>query len=1060
MASSRWTLIWFGLTWCGVSAGWASTPPERLTLDREAFQSKGTSCLDISHRETDLVAEYRSSDGEIRLRAGSWMGRDARFLLPEPDSSDIRIDLRRLTGAPLAAGALAVRPCPAEAEHPSITGLVAAQNLRLARYQGQLVETAEIQAHFDQALGSLDDLPTVWRAIAHYELATFQRGLNELDLADLHFTQALQEFGSVAANWGHARALNGRGLVAWRAGRTDQAWDYFDQALRLWESVDNSFEIATIYNNMGLLLTQTGRNEEAAETLEMALDYFQGPVDLRLELAIDQFNQIDSSAVDLPAALQTLNNLARAERGLGRTAIAERYWRTYIALGDLLPESTAAAKAQLNLGDLLFQNGQIDEALMLLINAQAVFEMVDARTWNAHALSVLGQVYWWMGDQAMAAHQFERAERLSQTDTNIRAKALTMLAQLNISADSRQLARQQLEEAEALFAASQAVRSQREVRARLIELDCIRQHLESCLEQTMALYELVRNDQGHRLAPALASRMGELNYLLNRSEQAERLLLQALAAQVELNDHFEQLKTLRRLGRIYQEQDHPDELAINQRAVDLIEDLQQGHLPPMRRTEYLAISRSTYDRQVLALLDRGRVISAWKLAEQARGRGLRELRSARQQRLNNPQRQSLLDERASLIGQRFTLTQSDQDIQDRAKETELSRLALQLDGVEVELQKLDSETAMALETPEMAAVQASLRDDEKLLSYFLTDDRVILWNIGVDSVDWVDLGQTTQIESMIGDLVVRLRHPRQAMGAISQRIESLRQRLIVPARIDPRQVKKLAIQPDGVLHSLPFVLLLSGSEEDWPDLLQSMSPQREPLGDTGPDKVASQLIVADPLWADNGSGMPPFPENSLIGRLARDQSSGRLPGTRREAEAIAALGSSLDNTSMRLGSRATREFVISGGLAGFDQIHLATHGLVDLDYPEYSALLLASESTLGPAFLRPHEIAELDLDADLVVLSGCETGAGKILAGEGALSLARPFLIAGAEQVLASLWKIDDHRTAEFMQRFYQHLLNDGDSAARALSRAQNWMRRQPGTTHPYYWAGFILIRA
>lgn len=220
------------------------------------------------------------------------------------------------------------------------------------------------------------------------------------------------------------------------------------------------------------------------------------------------------------------------------------------------------------------------------------------------------------------------------------------------------------------------------------------------------------------------------------------------------------------------------------------------------------------------------------------------------------------------------------------------------------------------------------------------------------------------------------------------------------------------------------------------------------------------MVLADPGWADSDESRPMYPESSLLTRLMRDSALARLPGTRNEAEAIAALESDSLRTQLKLGPSATREFVLDGGLNGYTHLHIATHGLVDLQYPELSALLLASETGIGPAFLRPSDISSLNLDASLVVLSGCDTGYGRVFAGSGAFSLARPFLLAGADQVLASLWKVDDFRTAQFMTRFYHHLFSESLTAGQALTRTRQWMREQRGNGHPYFWAGFVLKSA
>ena len=108
-------------------------------------------------------------------------------------------------------------------------------------------------------------------------------------------------------------------------------------------------------------------------------------------------------------------------------------------------------------------------------------------------------------------------------------------------------------------------------------------------------------------------------------------------------------------------------------------------------------------------------------------------------------------------------------------------------------------------------------------------------------------------------------------------------------------------------------------------------------------------------------------------------------------------------------------------------------------------------------YLRLHDVYNMKLGADLVVLSGCQTALGKELGGEGLLGLTRGFMYAGASRVVASLWQVDDESTAELMKRFYRAMLKDGRPASEALRAAQLEMSRDRRWSAPFYWAGFVL---
>jgi len=157
---------------------------------------------------------------------------------------------------------------------------------------------------------------------------------------------------------------------------------------------------------------------------------------------------------------------------------------------------------------------------------------------------------------------------------------------------------------------------------------------------------------------------------------------------------------------------------------------------------------------------------------------------------------------------------------------------------------------------------------------------------------------------------------------------------------------------------------------------------------------------------------------------------------------------------------ASRTKATSEELREYRIIHFATHGLLNSEHPELSGMVFSLVDARGKpqnGFLRLHEIYNLNLPAELIVLSACQTGLGKDVKGEGLIGLTRGFMYAGAKRVVASLWQVDDSATAELMQRFYAKMFRDGLRPAAALREAQVEMWKQNKWKMPYYWAGFTL---
>jgi CHAT domain-containing protein len=161
-----------------------------------------------------------------------------------------------------------------------------------------------------------------------------------------------------------------------------------------------------------------------------------------------------------------------------------------------------------------------------------------------------------------------------------------------------------------------------------------------------------------------------------------------------------------------------------------------------------------------------------------------------------------------------------------------------------------------------------------------------------------------------------------------------------------------------------------------------------------------------------------------------------------------------------LGVDANRDVVLDGGLAGYRFVHFATHGVLDSRNPQQSSIELSQFDANGAAregSLRLHDIRGLRFDAELAVLSGCDTALGERISGEGLVGLTRGFLYAGVPAVVASLWQVSDRSTAELMVEMYHSLLVDGLRPAAALRRAQLAVYESRTWRDPYYWGAFVL---
>lgn len=1030
------------------------TPVARESLDALILESLDE-CVVVFNKGVDTMSEALSSDGSVEVRSASWRGREGRYVVaPPPDSIELRITAFGRDS--ISAADVRVDTCPERLDLDAARAMAKAIDLRLTAYFGGQPDPALIESAFSKALAGMpaNTLPG-WRADVFFEIAEWHRDSGQREEAADAWSSALELYRQVGDQRGGAATLNSLGLVAWRQGNPVDAASLFEQALAIRRALGDAFASSVILNNLGLLAAENGDRDTALDYYQRALAIFQNGIELRVEVAsgsTDLLAEQVSSDGDLGSALNTLNNLAQLYRDIGQPAIAERYWRNYLAFQAYLPEVLAVAQARQNLGVLMFEQGRLDEVLPLLLDSKVQFDTAEAGRWQAESRVALSQLYLELGDQDGAWAYAEQAMALEMDDRRARAGVLRQSGRIALDLGHADAAFEAFQTASTLLGENAPPGEVGALESDLARAELEMDRVDAARDRQIKNLERLQEVDFPAATARARSLLGEILYRRGDHAGAIELLQQAQEVQQRLGARLAELETLERLGRIQQETNPQAAISTHDRALELLADPRVRRLPEVRRAGFRARYRGMHERQITLLLDANQSDAAWAVGERARAGDLMALRDARDLDREDPVHQEALDRHARLLAELHLLTSIlDSDA------NEIQRIRAELDRLETDLQPSSSEGL----APSIDRTRAALNPNQRLLSFTLGDSQGWVWVIGGTRDRVFAIENVAGLRADVEALLAQLRHPRNAIGRISRLVRAIRDRLPHEIHEAVADAEEVLIQPDRELHAMPFALLwpVVDPERSAPRLRRVVSATTASPA-TVPASEPSLLVLADPGWNEPGGGEPMYPESSLLTRLLRDSALARLPGTRREAEAIAALGGEGMRVQLKLGRAATRDFVLGGGMAGYPLLHVATHGLVDLEYPELSALLLADEAGAGPAFLRPSDIARLNLDASLVVLSGCDTGHGKVFAGSGAFSLARPFLLAGADQVLASLWKVDDHRTAQFMTRFYHHLLTESRSVDQALALAQQWMRRQPGNAHPYYWAGFVLTAA
>jgi CHAT domain-containing protein len=358
-----------------------------------------------------------------------------------------------------------------------------------------------------------------------------------------------------------------------------------------------------------------------------------------------------------------------------------------------------------------------------------------------------------------------------------------------------------------------------------------------------------------------------------------------------------------------------------------------------------------------------------------------------------------------------------------------------------------------------------LAPDRALIEYFWGNKNLYAFFLSQKAFLLVRIADTSNLSLLIKNYLpfISFNRPDEFRGVEGGR--KLFECLIGPFESDIKtEIKKIIIIPDGILHYLPFETLIRNGDSPHPPGKKDGNLRYRFLiedYEISYASSASYLAMMRSTWEREThtkdilavTGRP----GARYGRQfpMRSANPADLPYADKEVKAITGLFRS--DMAIKLGGKVSGETeFIALPLNKFKTIHFAAHGLFNDQNWLRSALLLGGDPKKGEdGLLQPLEIFLLNLNADLVTLSACQSGDGRMEWGGGLLGLSLPFLLAGARSVITALWSINDLSTSEFMVRFYSHLMKD-ESKGGALRSAKIEMLDSK-YRHPYFWAPFVL---
>src|SRR5579862_2377333 len=860
------------------------------------------------------------------------------------------------------------------------------------------------------------------------------------------------------------KTISNIGLVYWEAGDYPKAIDHFNRAIEIAQEVHNEQLEGSALNNLSLVYDEKGEYKQSLEqyqralALHRAVNFREGESDALGNIggvylllghysdAIDYYQQalaIDRDLDRKPAESQDLGNLAICQAAIGQLDDSIKIFDRALMLASSTGLKKEEADWRKGRASTLLRLGRFDEALQEYRTALASYESAGLKRELVEALYDDGYVHLMLGDRSSAEHSFQRAIQVSKQISFSRGILINRLALADLAWRSGDLAK-------ALSSANDVVDHARRLEDRVDTVSGLLILSLSLRDEGNTKRDLVRASEAVSVAQQSGAKLleaqardteGEILLTLGRTGDALRSLssagdLLANTGDTALPWHVAYLQ-----GQALEFAKRDEEaVAPYRRSVTSIENVRASISEDRFRTGFLQDKEKVFIALVRLLLRMGRAGEAFQYSERLRARGYLDLFN-RSALATSDARTAELQARIRRLQRAIEEENSKSPSDQRAGAT--STFSGELADAEREYSELVGLHAdvgvLSPAVPEPTEVERDLPENRALIEYVVGPQQIAIFVLRHDGLhaklEPLSSGELESKITLLRDLVQRPDSRDWERPA-----RSLRRLLVDPIEKADwlRGANEIVIVPHGLLHYVPFATLVRPTQSGNRFLIE--------------DYVVSYLPMAGALTSS--SSAQPTAEHLV----ALAPSISKLQFTSSEVRAVAAAFG--HHATAIVGPKATETWFKQ--IAGeYDVIHFATHGFFNKANPLFSGVELQPDAQ-NDGRLEVYEILALHLRAQLVTLSACETALGsgyfnEIPAGDEFVGLTRAFLSAGASNVVATLWEVNDSSTAQLMRTFYRQLSEQ--PASRSLAIAQRSMLHgDRGHRHPYYWSAFVVV--
>lgn len=845
-------------------------------------------------------------------------------------------------------------------------------------------------------------------------------------------------------------------------GKTQSAIQNINDSFKIFISLKKSYQAAQTQVSKLYALALLGRYDEAIECAKDALKVFEeygdelaaGKIEKNLgNIVSRQENHFAAENYYLSAykrfsKLKDAMELTMCENGLAMTytalndfRTAEKFYKKALFRANESEMVVTQAEIEASMGNLFLFRAKFDQALKFLELSRQKYEKLEMPHQMAVAELEIADAYLELN---LVSEAFESYGKIVETLADLKMQGEEARARVNharaaIALGKKELAKLELEKSAKLYQSEKNLVGEAFVKLIETQLAMLTLDYEKAFELAQNANQMLVESGNFRYSLLAKWLQGEVLFNLKKYEEAKNILSATFDEALKQENSYLAQAIQTTLGRIALNQSHINQAEIHfKKAIKLIEILREPLPAEDFRIAFLGDKLLPYQELAKIYLLQGKTKAALLFIEQSRSRALAD-------NLNNNQNLAAFsDETTKIIYQRLADLREELNwyysrlnrvsaeenatlfAETKIREKKINELMRQVKNIE-------SKSNISSKSLSLKRLQTSLGKEKALIEYVSFDGKVSAFVLTKTKLEFVkDLADETEIGELLEGLHFQFETMRYGNVNLGNFVNDLKKRTDIylqklynkifrPLENLVKQ-RNLVFVPFGKLHYLPFAALHNGVKYLTEEREISFSP--------------SATVLQNCLEKE----LRPLTNALLIG--VADE---KIPFALKEIESLKKILP--DSLSLKNKKANFSNFKKNAG--NFDIVHFACHGQFRSDNPMFSSLQLAD------GLLTARDISEFNLKAELVVLSACETGMNKILAGEELLGLTRGFLSAGVSSLVLTLWTVDDKTARELMIDFYLEL-KSGKSPATALRNAQRNLIKQ--NSHPYYWSPFFLV--